>query len=345
MFFKMQRFIVNLCLIILITTACGSTASLDSNENEGDNAATISLDLPEMAPLSLKPGQKLKVVATTSIVGDIVYNIAKETIDLTVLLPPDTDPHTFSPAPQDIALIADADVIFINGFGLEQFLTELIENTDGIVVSLSTGVEPLTVDENLIDNDGHQDDDGHQDNDDLHINQIDPHTWMNPLNVVIFTRNIEYTLTTLNPANAENYQINATVYEAKLKSLDRSIKSQFEAIPLEKRKLVTDHKVFGYYVHQYGLELVSTIIPTYSTDAEPSAYELATLQDAINQHQVKAIFIDITTNTALAKRIANDTDIKLIQLYTGSLGSSNSGAETYIDYMEYNTRAIVNALK
>ena len=331
---KMQLYLINLCLIIFITTACGVTPSLDTNQNDVDNMTNINLQLPEMTSLSLQPGQKLKVVATTSIVGDIVYNIAKDNIDLTVLLPPDTDPHTFSPAPQDIALIASADVIFTNGFGLEQFLTQLIENAGStpLIVPLSTGVQPLTVDEHLATDDNHPD-------------QVDPHTWMNPLNVIVFTRNIEYTLTILNPANTQDYQVNATVYVAKLKQLDRWIKSQIETIPPPNRKLVTDHEVFGYYVHQYGLELVGTIIPTHSTDAEPSAYELATLQDIINKHQVKAVFIDITTNTDLAKRIANDTTIKLVQLYTGSLGISGSGAETYIDYMEFNTNAIVNALK
>ena len=281
-------------------------------------------------------GEKLNVVATTSIVGDIVKNVGGDHINLPVLLPLGTDPHAFDPAPRDLTHVANTNVIFVNGLGLERFLEKMLENAGGdtSVVAISDGIEPRDLDKSKGDEgEAHQPEDR------------DPHAWMNPVNVIAFVGNIETALSGLDPANAATYHTNAAAYVSELKNLDSWVQEQINTIPPENRKLVTDHDTFGYYADRYGLEMAGAVLPGYSTSTEPSAQELAALQDAITQYGVKAIFVGSTVNPVLAERVAEDTGIQLVPLYTGSLGKAGSGAETYVDYIRYNANAIVEALQ
>ena len=162
---------------------------------------------------------------------------------------------------------------------------------------------------------------------------------------MVMIHNIENALSQLDPANAETYQANAEDYEAQLVELDAWVTSQIESLPAENRALVTDHEALGYYADRYGLEIVGTILPASNTGAEPSAQELAKLQETIQKSNSKAVFVGSTVNPALAARMAEDTGIKLVPLYTGSLGEAGSGVETYLDLIRYNTIAIVETLQ
>jgi ABC-type Zn uptake system ZnuABC Zn-binding protein ZnuA len=162
--------------------------------------------------------------------------------------------------------------------------------------------------------------------------------------VVIFVHNIERALSVLDPANAEGYVANAVAYEAELEALDKWVFAQIKTIPAENRKFVADHSVFGYYADRYGLEQIGAVVTAFSTAAEPSAQELAALEDAIRETGIKAVFVGTTVNPSLAKQVAEDTGARLVPLYTGSLGSKGSGVETYIGYTCSNTVAIVDAL-
>jgi ABC-type Zn uptake system ZnuABC Zn-binding protein ZnuA len=311
MLINSKRFYLSIIVIALLSLAaqCGS--------NQPDSSST--LETMEFSAIELADGEKLNIVATTNIVADIVRNVGGDKINLTELLLVGTDPHTFEPTPSDVAMVADAHAIFVNGFGLELFLDELIRNAGEqvIVISVSSGIERT--------------------ND-------DPHLWMAVDNVLVFVQNIEQALSKLDPANAETYQTNAAMYTAQLIELDSWVKAQIATIPTENRKMVTDHEAFGYYADRYGLEIIGAVIPAYSTNASPSARDLAALQEIIEQHKVKAIFVSIKANPTLAKRLAEDTGIQLVGLYAGSLGEAGSGAENYIDYIRYNTKAIVKAL-
>jgi len=326
-----------------------------AHHDETDHA-----EAPSLSAISLADGEKLQVVATTNIVADLVNNVAGDMIDLTAMLPIGANPHTFDPTPQDIAMVSDAQVVFVNGLHLEEFLEKLIENAGGeaAVVPLSTQVKTLNFEATEAHaEDEHGDDADHEDHEheadehadedehDHHHEGVDPHIWMTPVNVIVMVHNVEQALSQLDPANAEQYQANAESYIAQLETLDTWIESQIETIPADNRQLVTDHHAFGYYVEQYGLTLVGAVIPAYSDNAEPSAKELADLQDSIAEVGVQAIFVGTTVNPALAERVAEDMDINLVPLYTGSLGEPGSGAENYLDYMRYNTTAIVEALK
>ncbi|RME06449.1 MAG: zinc ABC transporter substrate-binding protein [Anaerolineae bacterium] len=277
----------------------------------------------------------LQVVATTTIVGDAVARVGGDAIALSVLLPVGTDPHSFDPTPQDIARVADADVIFANGAGLEAFLEPLLANasSQAEVVSLSDGIELLAAPQHA---DG-EDEDDHGD--------ADPHVWTDPQNVILWVEKIAETLQALDPDQAQTYVQNAAAYRQELEALDEWIRQQVDAIPPEQRRLVTDHAVFGYFARAYGFEQVGALIPGYSTLASPSARDLSALEDAIRQLGVGALFVGNTVNPALAERVAADTGVKLVFLYTGSLSAPDGEAGTYLDYMRYNTQAIVDALR
>ncbi|MBU1661018.1 MAG: metal ABC transporter substrate-binding protein [Chloroflexi bacterium] len=283
--------------------------------------------------------QKLKVVATTTIVGDVVAQVGDDLIELTVLLPVGTDPHSFDPTPQDIAAVADADVVFANGAGLETFLDPLIENAGARdkIVPVSEGIELLKF------SGDHEDELEGEENEHRHIG-ADPHTWTDPNNVIVWVQNIERVFSELDSANAGVYAVNAEKYTNELQTLDAWIREQVAKIPRANREIVTDHLIFGYFAKAYGFEQIGAIIPGYSTLAEPSAQELAALQDIIKALGVQAVFVGNTANSSLAERIADDTGIQLVFIYTGSLSDKGGEAGTYIDYIRYNVGAVVDAL-
>lgn len=276
------------------------------------------------------PGDRLRVVATTTLVGDVVRAVGGDAIDLTVLLPAGADPHGFEPAPADIATVSSAALVFSNGLGLEQFLTTLVQNAGNgaPVVAVSDGIAAIEA------ADAHEEQHG-----------VDPHAWTDPNNVLVWIDNIQRALEQADPANAAAYADNAARYRAELQALDGWIGQQVAAIPTSNRRLVTDHAVFGYFADRYGFEQTGAVVPGYSTLAEPSAQEIARLEDTLREQGVPAIFVGNTVNSGLSQRIAQDTGIQLVFVYTGSLSAPDGPAATYLDYMRYNVNAMFDALK
>jgi len=319
-----------LSLLLLAAGGCRPTAMATppavGHEHHAD-------EMPLLSPVALSEGDKLKVVATTSIVADVVENVGGDWIDLKVLMPLGTDPHAFEPTPQDVAAVADAHVIFVSGAGLEIFLEPLLESAgeDVTVVPVSHGIELLRFEGAGEDEHEHR--------------EFDPHTWFDPNNVMVWTHNIEQALSTLDPRNAVAYEENARAYEAELHALDRWIREQIAQVPEANRKLVTDHTAFSYFAHQYGFEQIGAVFPGYSTLAEPSAQDLAALEDAIREFDVKAVFVGRTVNPSLAALVAEDTGTRLVFLYTGSLSERGGPADDYLSFMRYNVTAIVEALR
>jgi manganese/iron transport system substrate-binding protein len=269
---------------------------------------------------------RLPVLATTSIVADVVQQVGGDFVDLTVLLPAGTDPHDFMPRPQDAAALADARIIFSNGAGLESFLPSLLESAGATnkLVEVSTGIDLLV----LPGTEG-----------------SDPHTWMDPNNVITWTENIANTLSEADVQHASDYQANAAAYTASLRELDAWIRMEVAQILVQDRLLVTDHAVLGYFAKAYGFTQVGTITGSFSSEAAPSARELAGLEDKIRMDGVRAIFVTETSNQALADQIAQDTGIQAVWLYHASLTAAGGPAGTYLDFMRYNVNAIVGALK
>lgn len=293
----------------------------------------------------------VKIVASTTIVGDVVRQVAGEDADLVILIPPGSDPHIFEPRPQDIAALSDADVVFINGLELEEALEPALEaNVQGRLVAVSEGIELLPFgDESAQHAQGaNQPTQPSEDAEasDAHEHAAgDPHTWMDPNNVIRWAQNIADTLTQVDPQHGDIYQRNAEAYIAELRALDTWIREQVLQIPSANRKLVSDHAVFGYLADEYGFEQVGLVVPSLSTNAAPSARQIADLVDVIQAQNVKAIFVGTTVNPTLSQQVAKDTGVQIVFVYTGSLSQQGEEAGSYLEFMRYNIKAILEALK
>jgi ABC-type Zn uptake system ZnuABC Zn-binding protein ZnuA len=338
--------ILAVCFIAL--AACsnrGSNQTLLEKQGQEHEFAYVEefLTAPyDLSPAGLGEGEKLHVIATTNIVADVVGIIGGETIELTALIPLGADPHTYQPTPGDYRAMADAHVIFISGLGLEESMHGTLEQVaeEVSIVSLSMGIElrQVGVDEN---HEGEGEASEHEQ--DLHPEGVDPHVWFDPFNIMIWAENAAQAMGALDPTNADLYQDNALEYIETVKELHAWIEGQVAQIPQGNRELVTDHLTFGYFAQRYGFEMIGAVIPAYSTAAEPSARELASLEDAILALDVKALFVGITVNPRIAERVAEDTGVVLVPLYSGSLSEPEAG--TYLELMKYNVNAIVGALR
>ncbi len=280
----------------------------------------------------------VRVVASTSIIGDVVQHVAGEYLVVETLIPRGQDPHAFEPTPQLMAALQRVDVIFIDGLGLETALEKVLDTPEFAdrVVALGEQAPVLLP----IEDDEHVAEREHDEH-----GAYDPHVWFDPQNVAAWADQIADTLAALDPTHADTYRANAAAYRRRLEALDAWIREQVERVPPERRILVTDHAVLGYYAHAYGFQQVATVVPSASTLAEPSAQALSHLYETIRTFDVPAIFVSETIDRRLVEQIANDTGVQVVVIYTGSLSAEDGPAPTYEDLMRYNTTVIVDALR
>ncbi len=333
-----KLFVFTVWILIWLTTVAGLVrCSSPSSTSVLTGGEGVAAGMPTIESVTLGADELLRVVASTSIVADVVQHVGGEMVSLTVLVPPDSDPHAFQPTPQEMAAVSNAHVFFINGAGLETFVEDLLSSVGGDVpvVPLSYGVELLHL----------EGDTAHEQTEGEGELRFDPHTWFDPYNVMIWCDNIVTVLGALDPAHKEMYQANAQAYREKLEGLDAWIREMVAQVPAQNRKLVTDHTAFSYFAHRYGFEQVGAIFPGYSTLSSPSAQDLAALEDKIRAYSVPAIFVGRTINPDLAQRVAEDTGVRLVFLYTGSLSEPGGPADDYIAFMRYDVSAIAEALR
>ena len=310
----------------------------------GEESAGIAVpahddDHHEIEPVSLAAGERLAVVATTNIVGDVVRQVAGDAAEVTVLIAVGQNPHGYTPAPRAIAAIERAHLVIVNGFDLEENLMATVKaSATGYVVSASAGIVPL---------DGHADDD-HADDDHAH-DAGDPHVWFDPNNVLVWVDNIEDALSDADHARAETFAANAESYRSRLRDLDREIRRQVAAIPAERRKLVLDHASLDYFAARYGFETIGAVIPATTDQAEPSAQAVARLVEQIRAEEVPAIFVGGTASQGLRNLVAAvaaevGRDVRVGTLLTGSLAPAGEPGDSYVGFMEYNVSQIVENL-
>ena len=324
-------------LTLALIAACTSGPGPTTDARAGDRAAALYADtIPPLEAVSLAPGEKLRVVATTTILADVVAQVGGDQIQLTGLLPPETDPHSYQPTPQDLRALAQAQVIFINGLGLEDFLAETLANagSQAPIVPVSTGVAVIELDQPQ-----ESEEASHE------RGRVDPHVWFSVPNVVSWTQNIQAALSQLDPERASAYAASGQAYRTRLQDLDAWIREQVATVPPERRKLVTDHLAFGYFAREYGFQQIGALVPSFSTSARPSAQQLAKLQEQIRQEGVQAIFVGMSVNPELAEQVAQDLGIQVVRLYIGALSGPDGPAPTYEDFMRYDVNAIVAALR
>jgi len=274
---------------------------------------------------SLTGQKKLKIVASASMLQDIASRVIGSEHQIDMIVPIGGDPHLHEPTPSNARLVADADLILINGLTFEGWINELIENsgTDGKSITVTKGVDVL----------------GSQ----VYKNSTDPHAWMDATNGIIYARNIRDAIVELDPVNSDKYNSNFAQYEVELRKLDEEITTAINTIPVDKRILVTSHDAFQYYGRRYGIQLEA--IMGISTEAEAQTADIIRVNKVIRENNVPAVFIESTINPKMVQQLATDNNVKVGgSLYADSLGDKNSPASTYVDMLRYNTKTIVAAL-
>lgn len=322
------------------------------DDDHGSEAAHALEDagatLPAATAQALGEGERLRVVATSNLVADAVKRVGGDAIELSTLIPLGADPHSYTATPQDLRQLSDAHVIFISGLGLEEALLPALDSLDGDAPLVPVNAGVATIEFGAADAHAGEDEAEEADAADAehgHDHGVDPHTWLDVMNVAIWSDNVATVLSELDPDNADSYRAAAADYRAELEALDADLREQIGGLPVASRKLVTDHDALGYFAAAYDFEVVGAVVPAYSTMAAPSAQELAALQNQIEAAGVPAIFVGTTVNPNLASQIAEDLGIAVVPLYTGSLSEADGPASTYVEMMRYNVGAIVEALQ
>jgi zinc/manganese transport system substrate-binding protein len=284
---------------------------------------------------SSEPGAELRVVATTSILGDLASAIVGERGEVEVLMPVGTDPHDFQPSAQDLAAISTADLVVANGLGLETGLNDALaaaEEDGARVLSIGPRLDPLGFGGGKCD---------------VESGGIpcDPHVWLDPIRMGRAAHLVAEQLVTID--GSVNWSAAAGIYEDQLEEADAEIEALLSSIPDDRRILVTNHDSLGYFAERYGLEVVGTVIPGGSTVADPSSEELADLVAVIRDTGTSAIFAETTDSTSLADAVAGEIgfEVEVVQLFTGSLGGPGSGAATLPEMLVKNAGLILGGLQ
>jgi zinc/manganese transport system substrate-binding protein len=272
---------------------------------------------------------KLKVVATFSLLADFVKNVGGERVDVRALVGPNGDAHVYQPTPADAKTLVDAKVVFVNGLGFEGWMERLIKasGTKAVMVTATKGVKPRKA----------KDDHGHDHGD------ADPHAWQSVANAKLYVVNIRDGLSAADPAGKGTYEANAAAYLAKLDALDTEVKAEIAKIPADRRKIITTHDAFGYFAAAYG---VSFIAPQgVSTESEVSAKDVARIITQIKKQKIPAVFLENVTDDRMLKRIGAESGARIGgTLYSDALTDEKGSAPSYIDMMRHNVKQLSLAL-
>lgn len=331
--------------------------------------ATLALTLPTTTWAK----EPIPVVATFSILGDMVERIGGEHIVVTTLVGPDGDAHVYQPTPQAARAVAEADLMFVNGLDFEGWLERLAQAAafDGALVVATDGIEALAFDEHGDEHGDHEDhngdhdehDDDHDDDHDNHEDHdkhegehddhddhaghdhgaFDPHAWQSLNHAVTYVDNITAGLAKADPENAADYYANRATYVTEIEALNVDVTAMMAGLPEEKRTVVTSHDAFGYFAHAYGLTFEAP--QGLSTESEVSAADVAELIEQIREEGISAVFIEAIADNRLLKQIANETDATIGgTLYSDGLSNAEGPASTYLDMMRHNAETLSKAL-
>jgi zinc/manganese transport system substrate-binding protein len=281
-----------------------------------------SAQFPSALAAEKAPPPRLPVVASFSILGDLVRTVGGSRVDVAAIVGPDGDAHVYQPTPQDGRRLAAARLVFVNGLGFEGWIDRLVaaSKTKARIVIASRAVTPRT------DGEG-----------------VDPHAWQDVANVKIYVANIRDALVDADPEGAELYKSNAARYLHDLGGLDAEIVAAIGGIPQARRRVVSTHDAFGYFSARYGVEFIAP--QGVSTDAEASARDLARIVDAVRAHRVGAVFLENIVDPRFARRIAAETGAKVGgTLYSDALSAPDGPAPTYLRLMRHNVKQLTEAL-
>ena len=277
-------------------------------------------------PAPSSAAEKLKAVATFSILGDMVSRVGGDHVEVTTIVGPNSDTHVYEPKPADAKSLAAAQIFFANGLGFEGWMERLVEATGfkGEMVIASTGVKSRSMIE-----------DG--------VEETDPHAWQNLANGLLYVKNIADGLCKADPQDCDSFRQNAAAYAAEIADLDAEVKARIAAIPEEKRKVITTHDAFGYFGAAYGVTFMAP--EGYSTEAEASAADVAKLITQIRTDKVTALFIENMSDPRLIEQIARETGVKAGgALFADALSEKGQGGETYLQMFKHNIALLAPAM-
>lgn len=303
-----------------------------------------------LLPLAAFAQEKMPVVASFSILGDMVANVGGDRVEVTTIVGPDSDAHVYSPTPADAQAVASAQVVFVNGLALEGWLDRLIEASEykGPVIVATTGLTPLEMAE-----EGHEEhaegeaeakgeahDHAHEGHD---HGGTDPHAWQSLANARIYVTNIEAGLTAADPEGAAIYAANAAAYLAEIDTAEAEVIAAIAALPTDRRSVVTSHDAFGYFAAAYGLTFHAP--EGISTESEASAADVAALITQMKAEAITAVFVENISDSRLLEQITAETGAKIGRtLFSDALSGSDGPAATYLDMMRHNTATLTAAL-
>ena len=360
-----------LAVLGLILAACGAEA-----DPEPEAAAETDVEETEEEEVddAADEGDRLQIVATTSILGDIAATLAQDDAEVTVLMPPGVDPHGYEPSASDGRVLREADLIIANGLQLEENLVsvlEAVEEEGGNILSLAEQLDPIEFDWDGPGHshgddehgDAHEDDDhGHSNDDDDHGHtdeddhghshgEEDPHFWFDPLRTADGVALIAEAIAEVDDhLDAEEWMERADAYAQELEELDAEMVAMFDTIPSGNRTLVTNHDALGYLAVRYDFEVVGTVVPGASTQAEADSRSFAELVETVERAGVEVVFAENTDSTVLAEQLASevvgrsDLEVEVVRIYTDALGEEGSGADTYTGLLRTTSTLITEAL-
>jgi zinc/manganese transport system substrate-binding protein len=278
----------------------------------------------------------LNVVASFTILADIVREVGGAQVTVHSLVGPNGDPHVYEPTPADSAALAHADLVFVSGLGLEGWMDRLIAASGyrGKIVVASNGIDTRTMADT-------EDDAAKASGSAKASDKViaDPHAWNSVANAVIYARNIERAFEAADPADAAGFKASGARYIAELQALDTWVHQQINEVPPAKRRIITSHDAFGYFGAAYGIEFKAPV--GYSTDAEPSARQVAALIDQIRKDGIKAVFLENANDPRLVEQIAHETGARLGgTLYPEALSAADGPAASYIQMIRTNVTLI-----
>ncbi len=300
-------------------------------------------------PFAWAANSPLRVVASFSIIGDMVKEIGGEHVALTTIVGPNGDAHSFEPTPRDVQALSQAQVLVINGMDFEGWLPRLIKAAgfEGAQVLASKGVAPRHLNDNEHGEPPHEglehDKDGDAGAGHDH-GDVDPHAWQSLTNGMIYAENIAEGLSLADPEHRSSYRKRADAYIKKMKDLDAEIRQALDAIPPERRKVITSHDAFGYFAQDYGIRFLS--VAGFSSQAEPSARDVAVIVDLAKKEGIAGVFIENTTNAKLVEQVARETKAKVGgTLYSDALAPADQPASTYLGMFTWNAGQLLYALQ
>jgi zinc/manganese transport system substrate-binding protein len=325
------------CSLGVLGVACGS------DDAASDTSAVASTD-----------GDLPTIVVTTNILGDVVTRTVGGLAEVEVVMPVGADPHEFAPSAKQAEAMENADLLVVNGAGFEAGMTDIIEQVESSGTPLfqfTDHVELLEFDGDheaghSDEEQGHTEDEEEDGDEDHEQSGDDPHIWTDPSRMVSAVEAFGGALTDVEGMDDAAVDAQVQAYVDELIALDAAMDDTLSVVPPERRVLVTNHEVFGYFADRFDFDVVGAVIPSLTTSAEPSTAEIEELVELIEQEQISAIFADTSGSTQLADAIAESagTDVAVVVLYSESLGEPGSGADTYLGMMTTNATLIADAL-